>query len=65
MSAEDAAFRQQIVYSNLLTKKKKNIVYSNLLTKKKHVRGIFCDLAKACDCMNHEILVAKLHFCGI
>ena len=30
-----------------------------------HVAGIFCDLTEAFDCMNHEILLAKLHFYGI
>jgi hypothetical protein len=27
--------------------------------------GIFCDLAKASDRVNHEILLAKLYFYGI
>jgi hypothetical protein len=27
--------------------------------------GIFCDLAIAFDCLNYEILLAKLHFYGI
>jgi hypothetical protein len=30
-----------------------------------HVAGIFCDLFKAFDFVNHEILVTKLHFYGI
>jgi len=27
-----------------------------------HVGGILCDLAKVSDSVNHEILLAKLHF---
>jgi hypothetical protein len=39
-------------------------VYSAILLKK-HVEGIFCDLAKTFDCVNQEMLLAKLHFYGI
>jgi retron-type reverse transcriptase len=29
------------------------------------VRGIFCDLARAFDCVNHATLLTKLHLYGI
>jgi hypothetical protein len=40
-------------------------VYSNLLQQEIHVGGIFYDMAKAFESMNHEILLAKLGFYGI
>jgi hypothetical protein len=43
------------------------LVYSILQAwnRKFHVGGIFCDLAKAFDCVSHEILMMKLQYFGL
>jgi hypothetical protein len=40
-------------------------IHLTSLNQTMHVGGIFCDLAKAFDCVNHEILLTKLHYFGI
>jgi hypothetical protein len=36
-----------------------------LTSHKIHIGGIFCDFAEACDCVSHEMLLAKYHFYDI
>jgi hypothetical protein len=39
--------------------------FLNALNNRLMVGGIFCDIQKAFNCINHDILLAKLEFYGI
>jgi hypothetical protein len=56
-------FRKGISTANAAFKLTDCIIKS--LNQKMNVGGIFCDLAKAFDCVNHEILLTKLCYFGI
>ena len=62
MVNEQFGFREKLS-TEMATYTLLNILSS--LDKKNHVRGLFCDLQKAFNCVNHNILLAKMEFYGI
>jgi hypothetical protein len=61
--SEQHGFRKSIPTENAAFRLTDSVFKSR--NQKIHVGGIFCDLAKAFDCLNHERLLAKLHFYDI
>jgi hypothetical protein len=57
---EQFGFRKRISTENTTFKLTNSVLKP--LNQEMHVGGVFCDLAKAFDCVNHEILLTKLHY---
>jgi hypothetical protein len=62
-STEQYGFRKGLRTDNAIYKLTTGIL--NSMNNKHLVRGIFCDLEKAFDCVDNVVLLSKLKFYGI
>jgi retron-type reverse transcriptase len=63
LSSEQYGFRNNSSIEKAAFKLLNYILHA--LNNKAHVGGIFCDLEKAFDCVDHDLLMKKLKFYGI
>jgi len=63
LTTDQFGFRKGVHIENAVFSLPNNIITS--LNQRQWVGGIFCNLTAAFDCVNHTILLNKLHYYGI